>query len=140
MAHTKNLDTLIAAVGQLPQKKIAYGIVAILIVYIALLFAKVTWRLVPDASINTQHIVVTNSKVKTDSSRDTINISKLNALNLFGIYNKEALTEQPAEIIKDAPQTRLNLTLTGLTASDDPQLSAAIIEYNSKQERMALVK
>jgi general secretion pathway protein C len=134
MAHTKNLDTLIAAVGQLPQKKIAYGIVAILIVYIALLFAKVTWRLVPGASINTQHIVVTNSKVKTDSSRDTINISKLNALNLFGIYNKEALTEQPAEIIKDAPQTRLNLTLTGLTASDDPQLSAAIIEYNSKQE------
>ncbi|MGB0936314.1 MAG: type II secretion system protein GspC [Colwellia sp.] len=134
MAQTKNLDTLIAAVGKLPQQKIAHGMVTILIVYIALVFAKMTWRIVPDASINSSHIIITNSTVKTDSTNDTINVSKLNALNLFGIYNKEAVTEQPTEIIKDAPQTRLNLTLTGLTASDDPQMSAAIIEYNSKQE------
>jgi len=55
-------------------------------------------------------------------------------LNLFGLYNKKAPVENNVEIVKDAPQTRLKLTLSGVTASDEPKLSAAIIEHSGTQE------
>ena len=36
--------------------------------------------------------------------------------------------------IEDAPQTRLNLTLTGVVASSNRENAAAIIEHQSSQE------
>ena len=53
MALPKNMDAFTTALHKLPQKKIAYVISMLLIVYIALVFAKMTWRVVPDASIST---------------------------------------------------------------------------------------
>jgi general secretion pathway protein C len=134
MALPKNMDAFTTALHKLPQKKIAYVISMLLIVYIALVFAKMTWRVVPDASISNTHVSSITKSNSQKNKNSTVDVVKLNALNLFGLYNKKAPVENNVEIVKDAPQTRLKLTLSGVTASDEPKLSAAIIEHSGTQE------
>ena len=64
---------------------------------------------------------------KVNPSNSTVDLSKIQSLKLFGEYNK-AVVAPKAEEIMSAPETRLQLTLSGLVASDDVSIAAAIIE------------
>ena len=113
------------------QQKASFTLLLLLLVYIAYVMAKITWFIVP----NTQHSVsVTNSEQVKASDQGTkkYDISTLQKLNLFGLYNKK---EEAVEVVEvnNAPETRLNLTLAGLVASDSAEHSAAIIEHKGKQ-------
>ncbi|MCJ8297295.1 MAG: type II secretion system protein GspC [Colwellia sp.] len=57
----------------------------------------------------------------------------MQSLNLFGLYNEGDVVEAEIEMA-NVPETRLNLVLTGLVASDEQSKAAAIIEYQGKQE------
>jgi general secretion pathway protein C len=114
---------------KLPQKKIAQAITLLFIIYIAYLAAQISWLLAPKPSFTNS--MVTTHVINTKSPVRNVDMSAIQALNLFGRYN-----EQPKAIaleVKDAPETKLRLTLTGVVASTDKATGAAIIENNGKQ-------
>ncbi|XPF92659.1 type II secretion system protein GspC [Colwellia sp. RE-S-Sl-9] len=117
---------------KLPHAKIAKLISLVLFIYIAYLLAKITWLFLDDLPQNNQSVGngnVTQSKSATRS----ISLSGIHSLNLFGLYN-ESTTVEEAEEVEDAPETSLNLTLTGVVPSSQEDRSAAIIENNGAQE------
>lgn len=131
MAITDNFTSFATTLAKLPQQKVAQAISVLLLVYIAFLAAKITWLLVPQAPITSHSTVATGVK-QANSTEQSFNLSALQALNLFGQYDEQV--KDIAEPITDAPETRLQLTLSGLVASDNAETAAAIIEYQGKQE------
>ncbi|MBL0710180.1 MAG: type II secretion system protein GspC [Colwellia sp.] len=131
MALNNNLIPRSILLVNLPQQKIAQTISLLLLFYIAFLAAKITWFFVPqEQTINSRvysHHVDEKQRQQTD-------LSSLQALNLFGQYNHsvEKVVEQVQ--VQNAPQTRLQLTLSAAVASDKKSTAAAIIEYQGKQE------
>ena len=131
MALSNNLTSFSAALAKLPQQKIAQAISVLLLIYIALVTAKITWLVAPQAPI-VNNATTKNAAVQQNKRGQSFNISALQALNLFGQYN----TQETADVVvqvTDAPETRLQLTLSGLVASDQTGTAAAIIEYQKKQ-------
>ncbi len=133
MPLSDQFTSLADILSRLPQKKIAQIISVLLIVYLAYLSAQITWLFfaTPDRNMG---IITNNSKVNSQQNRiQGINLNKVNSLNLFGRYQAVAMPDEVIEV-KDAPETRLNLTLTGVVASSEKNAGAAIIENAGQQE------
>lgn len=132
MALANNLTPFLAALAKLPQQRIAQTVSVLLLVYIAFTVAKITWLIVPQKEI-VNEAITTNYANQSSKSKQNFNISALQSLNLFGQYN-EQVQEEVVVQVTDAPETRLQLTLSGLVASDKVETAAAIIEYKSQQQ------
>lgn len=128
------LATLLALLSRRTvQQQLAQLIIVLLVIYIAFISAKITWFVVPDSHASTLSVSQSQAKINNGNRQSSFDITKLQALNLFGLYSEQEVKEQLAPV-QDAPQTRLQLTLSGLVASDDVAMAAAIIEYQGKQE------
>ena len=132
MALSNNLTSFLATLTKLPQQKVAQVISVLLLIYMAFISAKITWLLVPQQTIVSK-LTTKSTAVQQHKSSQSFNISALEALNLFGQYNKQE-QETVVEQVTDAPETRLQLTLSGVVASDQVDTAAAIIENKGKQE------
>lgn len=132
MPLPNNLSNMLEQLSKLPQRKITQVVIFLLISYIAYLFAQITWLVVPQKNniatlpMSGSHSVATSSK--------KININGIKTLNLFGDFYQ--IKEEKIEeiFVDDAPETRLKLTLSGVVASTDKNIAAAIIESSKKQE------
>jgi len=138
MVSFNNLIFINNFITKLPQQKIAQVFSVCLLVYITSIAAKITWLIIPSASNITSTLTSNfgenNAKQIHSQSRDkNLDLSKLQSLNLFGAYN-ESISIVETTVIKNVPETRLKLTLSGLVASDQVGTAAAIIEYKNKQE------
>ena len=118
--------------AKLPQQKIAKAIGIVLLVYIAFLCAQITWMIMAPSNAVNPSFAPTSKKASSGQTK-RLSIQEILTLNLFGFYqeNPEAEVE---EVIQDAPETRLNLTLSATVASSDKNIAAAIIEKSGKQE------
>ena len=132
MALTDKLTSFTAVLDKLPQQKIAQALSVLLLIYIAFMAAKITWLVVPQQLITNNASAIKLIAKKSNAGKN-VNISALQSLNLFGQYN-ELAKETVVEQITDAPETRLQLTLSGVVASDKAETAAAIIENKGKQE------
>ena len=132
MELPNNMASLNETIAKLPQQRIAQVVIILMLAYIAYLGAQITWMLVPEPAANNATTSLPAGH-KASQEKKTVSVSKIQALNLFGEYNSEAVEEEVVEI-EDAPQTRLNLTLTGVVASSNRENAAAIIEHQSSQE------
>ncbi len=133
MPLSDQFTSLANILSRLPQKKIAQTVSVLLIVYLAYLSAQITWLFLvtPDKNMG---IAANNSKVNNQQNPiQNINLNKINSLNLFGRYQAVSMPDEVIEV-KDAPETRLNLTLTGVVASSEKNAGAAIIENAGQQE------
>jgi general secretion pathway protein C len=130
MQLPNSLVSLTDVLVKLPQQQIAKTISGVLLIYIAYLASQATWMFVPSGQISSQS--VKTSKNMQSNKDETVSISKLQKLHLFGVYNASPSVKTIE--IEDAPETRLNLTLSAAVASDDISASAAIIENNGRQE------
>lgn len=117
--------------SKLPQEKMAKLVSALLLCYIAYLFAQLTWLLIPQANSVSDTVIKSPSQSNITKQSKT-DITALIKLNLFGVYNEQPKVQEVK--LQDAPETTLRLTLSGTVASDDPKIAAAIIENNGKQE------
>ena len=118
-------------VAKIPQAKIAKVISVLLLIYIAYLCAQITWQfVVPANSASSQGNQ--NQSISKQQPAQRVDIDRITALNLFGKHQQVQQAVQ--EVVQDAPQTRLKLTLSGVVASSEPASSAAIIEYQGNQE------
>lgn len=131
MQVPNNLASLQEALDKLPQKKIAQVIIVLLIGYIAYVLAQITWLLAPQPQIKSS--LPTTIQTAASSSK-TINLSGIKALNLFGQYQAVADIKPKAVQVQDAPETRLNLKLSGVVATQNENTAAAIIENAGRQE------
>lgn len=132
MVLTNYLTSFSAALAKLPQQKVAQAVSVLLLIYIAFMAAKITWLVVPPKTI-ANNTSTTNNTVQQNKRGQSFNIFALQTLNLFGQYNNQE-KEDVAMQVTDAPETRLQLTLSGLVASDQAGNAAAIIQYQNKQE------
>ena len=131
MQVPNNLASLQEALDKLPQKKITQVIIVLLIGYIAYVLAQITWLLAPQPQIKSSLPVAVHSMA---SSSKTINLSGIKALNLFGQYQAVADNKPKTIQVQDAPETRLNLKLSGVVATQNENTAAAIIENSGRQE------
>ncbi len=132
MALTDNLASFSTVLAKIPQQRVAQAISALLLFYIAFIAAKITWLVVPQKPI-VNSAATAKHVVQKNNAAQSFNISVVQSLNLFGQYN-EQVQKEVVEVITDAPETRLQLTLSGVVASDQADTAAAIIENKGKQE------
>ena len=134
MAFPTNTTALTSLFTQLGHRRVAQLVMALLVIYIAYVSAKITWSFVSQEQTTPYSSVNSNSKGANPSQANkAVNVAKIQSLNLFGLYNENS--DETAEIeMANVPETQLNLTLAGLVASDDKTIAAAIIENQGKQE------
>ena len=134
MPLPSNMIDLSSLFTQLGHRRVAQFAMAVLLVYIAYVGAKITWSVVPQAQSSQSTSTAINSRNANSSKQShTVDVTKIQSLNLFGLYNEGDVVEAEIEMA-NVPETRLNLVLTGLVASDEQSKAAAIIEYQGKQE------
>lgn len=116
------------------QATFAKGLTAILVAWFAWICGSLFWSVLsPQTSVSQwqpSKSIINHSVNKTSST----SLSGLLNGQVFGQYNAQKTVEQPKVIeVKDAPKTRLNLTLSGVVASSNPSLSLAVIANRGKQ-------
>ncbi|MGF1897298.1 type II secretion system protein GspC [Vibrio alginolyticus] len=119
------------------QAKLSLLLTCLFIAITGWILGKIVWLAIPQSSEVPQWRPSASS-VAASNKGDAIDFNALQNANLFGKYTeqKAAVVEQP--IVKDAPKTRLNLTLVGAVASSDANTSLAVIANRGKQATYGL--
>ncbi|WP_414829015.1 type II secretion system protein GspC [Alteromonas sp. H39] len=114
------------------QKQLHLLVVVLLSLYLLAFAASMVWRIIPEPALSATPSVSASAPVVTASGQSGVNVRRLQQLNLFG---DATASPQPVETtqVTDAPETRLNLTLTGVVASTLEQAGTAIIENRNVQ-------
>lgn len=114
------------------ENKLILVVVILISAYLLAFAAKLTWSLLPqEQSITTSNVSNIQQSDGTRSNSGN-NISSIINLNLFGnAAFKPAEVEQKE--ITDVPETALNLVLSGVVSSTNPNRGAAVIAYNNSQ-------
>ncbi len=112
-------------------RRMALVVNVMLITLIAWQVADLTWQLIPSDSTTSQSAqtasLATGNKVEKPSMANVV------VLHLLG-ESKSSAGKKPTGPIK-APDTHLRLTLHGVFASDNPELSLAIISENKGKDK-----
>ena len=125
-----NPQSLVVYLGQ-HQKQLHTIVVVLLSLYLIAFAAKLVWRIIPEPQLSATPTVSRAPVISSPSGKSGVNIAKIQQLNLFG--NAAAKPAEPVAEVTDAPETRLNLTLTGVVASSEQEAGTAIIENRGSQ-------
>ncbi|WP_166422662.1 type II secretion system protein GspC [Paraglaciecola sp. 20A4] len=117
------------------QQQINRVVVALLVIFLLAYLAELTWRLMPQSELAAIDTPAVRIAPITSGSNNSLNMNTLKRLNLFGDFQAGPVVEQT---VTDAPETRLNLTLTGVVTSSIKDQGAAIIENKGSQETYGL--
>ena len=113
------------------QKQLHTIVVVLLSLYLIAFAAKLVWQIIPEPQLSATPTVSRAPVISSSSGKGGVNIAKIQQLNLFG--NAAAKPAEPVAEVTDAPETRLNLTLTGVVASSEQDAGPAIIENRGSQ-------
>ena len=125
-----NPQSLVVYLNQ-HQKQLHTIVVVLLSLYLIAFAAKLVWRIIPEPQLSATPTVSRAPVISSSSGQNGVNIAKIQQLNLFG--NAAANPAEPVAEVTDAPETRLNLTLTGVVASSEQEAGTAIIENRGSQ-------
>ena len=125
-----NPQSLVVYLSQ-HQKQLHTIVVVLLSLYLIAFAAKLVWRIIPEPQLSATPTVSRAPVISSPSGESGVNIAKIQQLNLFG--NAAAKPAEPVAEVTDAPETRLNLTLTGVVASSEQEAGTAIIENRGSQ-------
>ena len=125
-----NPQSLVVYLSQ-HQKQLHTIVVVLLSLYLIAFAAKLVWRIIPEPQLSATPTVSRAPVISSSSGKSGVNIAKIQQLNLFG--NAAAKPAEPVAEVTDAPETRLNLTLTGVVASSEQDAGTAIIENRGSQ-------
>ena len=104
----------------------------VLIVLIAITAARIIWLLIPSGSTELPPVESQHTSNSASGNKQTADFNAILSARLFG----ERTNDEPVEIDPMvAPETSLNLTLTGIFASTDPEQSRALIKDESGKQR-----
>ena len=125
-----NPQSLVVYLNQ-HQKQLHTIVVVLLSLYLIAFAAKLVWRIIPEPQLSATPTVSRAPVISSSSGQNGVNIAKIQQLNLFG--NAAAKPAEPVAEVTDAPETRLNLTLTGVVASSEQEAGTAMIENRGSQ-------
>ena len=125
-----NPQSLVVYLNQ-HQKQLHTIVVVLLSLYLIAFAAKLVWRIIPEPQLSATPTVSRAPVISSSSGQNGVNIAQIQQLNLFG--NAAAKPAEPVAEVTDAPETRLNLTLTGVVASSEQEAGTAIIENRGSQ-------
>ncbi len=115
------------------QQQLHVVVVVLLVLYLVAFAADLTWRLIPQPEqTTTSEFDRPVSGVNSGKSGQQINLAQVKKLNLFGDLSAPPVVKQEQQVT-EAPETKLNLTLTGVVATSEPSIAAAIIENKGAQ-------
>ncbi|KZN31856.1 general secretion pathway protein C [Pseudoalteromonas luteoviolacea S2607] len=116
----------------LPHAKLSRAVVFLAVVYIAFLLSQLFWLLWPKPETK----LLSTSPIHSQSAQQTVSSSSILAQNIFGKANERPKEEsKPKPVISNAPETQLNVRLTGIVAiSQNDVAGLAIIESQGRQE------
>jgi general secretion pathway protein C len=117
------------------QQQINRLVVALLSIFLLAYAAQITWRLMPHSEMSNKANTVATIRATQDPGVKRPDLAAIKRLNLFGDLDAQPVAQTKAI---DAPQTRLNLTLTGVVTSSEQAQGAAIIENQGNQETYGL--
>ncbi|WP_158771900.1 type II secretion system protein GspC [Paraglaciecola sp. L1A13] len=117
------------------QQQINRVVVALLVIFLLAYLAELTWRLMPQSELAAIETPTMRANPITGETNNALDLNALKRLNLFGDFQAGPAVEQT---VTDAPETRLNLTLTGVVTSSVKEQGAAIIENKGSQETYGL--
>ena len=126
-----NSQSLVHFVSQ-HQKQLNLAIVVVLSLYLIAFAAQTVWRIIPQPALSANASKPITASSTQRSSNNGVNIPRLQQLNLFGEVNKQIEIAAPQELT-DAPETKLNLVLSGVVSSSNPKEGVAIIENRGQQ-------
>ncbi|MCO7191149.1 MULTISPECIES: type II secretion system protein GspC [unclassified Pseudoalteromonas] len=125
------LQQLQKLIHDLPHAKLSRLVVYLAVVYIAFLCAKLFWLLWP---VPQTQPLPTQSQMYAQTSA-AVSSQTILGHNIFGKANEKTVVEAPKPVISDAPETQLNVRLTGIVAvSQNDAAGLAIIESQGRQE------
>lgn len=126
----KNLFTLLShpAVG-----KLVVLVNLLILVMLARSLAGLTWRMVPAPPAAAVPAVATTASAKATPVAFTTTAQQIAGWHLFGDATKAPQTDVPPPVAM--PETKLNLSLRGVLAVDDPKTAQAIIGQPNGQEQ-----
>lgn len=115
------------------QHQLHIVVVALLVLYLVAFAADLTWRLIPqpELSASSEFDRPVAGGIASTSGQQ-VNLAQVKRLNLFGDLTAPPVVKQEQQVT-DAPETKLNLSLTGVVASSEPSVAAAIIENKGVQ-------
>ncbi|MBQ4852240.1 type II secretion system protein GspC [Pseudoalteromonas sp. MMG012] len=123
------LQQLQKALLGLPHAKLSRMVVLLAVIYIAYLLSQMFWLLWPQPA----NQPLPSQSALYSSSSNVINTQAITNQHLFGRADAKA-QEKPKPVVSDAPETTLNVRLTGIVAvSLDDAAGFAIIESQGKQ-------
>lgn len=102
----------------------------LLIVLIALSAARLFWLAWP---VSDNELLPSTTGPATATDRDGVDVDTIASAHLFGEQTARDGGDRQQEII-DAPETRLNLTLTGIISDSAAQRSRALIKAGNKDQ------
>jgi general secretion pathway protein C len=126
-----NPHTLVSYVSQ-HQKRLRTIVVVLLSLYLIAFAAKLMWRIIPEPQLSATPTASRIAPISSPSGQSGVNIKKIQQLNLFGNATAKPKPVEAADIT-DAPETRLNLVLTGVVSSSIENAGTAIIENKGSQ-------
>ncbi|MBA6342419.1 type II secretion system protein GspC [Colwellia sp. MB02u-10] len=136
MTLSNNLSNAFDQLAKLPQQKITQVIILVLLSYIAFLFAQITWLGLAETD-NNANLTLNNLSSVSVAPKEQVQVKAIQALNLFGVFSQQNVN-RVEEVVEDAPETRLQLILTGVVASSNKATAAAVIESRGKQETYSI--
>ncbi|MFT6193296.1 MAG: general secretion pathway protein C [Cognaticolwellia sp.] len=136
MTLSNNLTNAFEQFAKLPQQKITQVIILVLISYIGFLFAQITWLGLAESNHNAT-LTLNNLSSVSKAGKKQVQVKATQALNLFGVFSQQNVN-RVGEVVEDAPETRLQLILTGVVASSNKATAAAVIESRGMQETYSI--
>ncbi|MCW8093267.1 type II secretion system protein GspC [Alteromonas sp. ASW11-130] len=118
------------------QKQLHLLLVVLLSLYLLAFAARLVWQIIPEPTVSTPPVNIANTSQTARGSKRGGDISQIQRLNLFGEVRQDE--QPPVEQVTEAPETQLNLTLTGVVASSLVESGAAIIENRGTQNTYGL--
>jgi general secretion pathway protein C len=134
LSQSSAIAGIIRFFSRLPVARLNQMFSVVLVITLAWLAARLTWFVVPAPQQKPLQVSVSGAKAQSASSSE---LERVIAAKLFGQY--QAKTEAVVQTVTDAPQTTLNLKLTGVVATGKtPEQGTAIIENNGVEQVYAI--
>lgn len=131
------INSKIQRIASIKNETLSQWLFVFLIILSAWMGAGLFWQI--NSFFNQQTIQAELIPGMSPTSRHKKLASAIIKNHLFGNAAKSQPQPSPDVIVEDAPETRLNLKLRGIYASDDPKLSNAIIENGRGQQDLYFI-
>jgi general secretion pathway protein C len=134
LSQSSAMTGIVRFLGRIPAARLNQIFSIVLVVILAWLAARTTWLVVPAPAQKPIQVSLSGANTPLDNSSA---LERILSAKLFGQYQQKAAPV--AQTVTDAPQTTLNLKLTGVVATGKtPEQGTAIIENNGVEQVYAI--